>query len=48
MSQLVDNDTINLMIDEAGGDIDSVVLPEDNESALGEMLDSQIAVLGKE
>ena len=47
MSQLVDNDTLNLMIDESAGDLDNVVLPEDNGSALTEVLDSQIDALGR-
>ena len=46
MSQLTDNDTINLMIAETAEDIDSVVLPEDNETVLNGVLGSQMEALG--
>ena len=47
MSQLVDSDTIKLMIDETAQDIDNVVLPEDNDSVLNSTLETQMSALGK-
>ena len=43
---MTDPDAIKLMIDESAGDIDSVVLPEDNQSVVSEMLDDQVKALG--
>ena len=47
MSQLVDADTINVMIGETAGDLDSVVLPEDSTSVVGDMLEKHVKALGK-
>ena len=47
MSQLVDSDTIKLMIDETAQDIDNVVLPEDNDSVPNNTLETQMNALGK-
>ena len=47
MSQLVDADTLNVMIGETAGDLDNVVLPEDNPSVVGDMLEKHVKALGK-
>ena len=50
MDNLIEDDTIKLMIDEAAGDIDNVPLPSDNDSIVGsvlnEQLNEQLATLG--
>ena len=47
MSQLVNADTLNVMIGETAGDLDNVVLPEDNPSVVGDMLEKHVKALGK-
>ena len=48
MDSLLEDDTINLMIDEAAGDIDNVPLPPDSESVVGSVLNEQLANLGED
>ena len=46
MDNLVEDDTIKLMIDTAAGDIDNVPLPPDSESVVGDLLEEQLGNLG--
>ena len=46
MDNLMGDDTINIMIDGASGDIDNAIIPTDGESVINEIVEQQISSLG--
>ena len=47
MSNLVDQNEINMMIEETASDIDSIPIPADNDSEVRVVLENQMAQLRK-
>lgn len=47
MDNLLEDDTIKIMIDGASEDIDNVIIPTDGESVISEIVEQQISNLGK-